>query len=343
MDALLFPRSAAFVSAAAEALAVQIHAAGAARRLRALWAEFGGSLEGARVLLAIALWEMQAAPNAAQAAAARAELGQMLDPAARWTLRTLAPLTGCPRETLRRELLRLADEGWLRRVGRTYELAPRTRRRLAGPLFDALAADLCATAALIDVLRQGGAAADAQVAQLHAAALATDPAALLAPAAPPPLASRKRAEFLGFLLSQFTQLAQTCKDDLLLPLLLAEVAQRNFAVLLAPQADTLAELVEGLREGFVERARHHPAARASNGYSLSQCLGIPHETVRRRVAELVEHGFLERDDKGLLWCRAALLVRFATRNREREAELMRMAGRLQGPSGNAQSRGDAGA
>lgn len=52
---------------------------------------------------------------------------------------------------------------------------------------------------------------------------------------------------------------------------------------------------------FLDGRRGSPCPRPINIQSISECTGIPRETVRRKVAQLIGKGWVERDDDGLLF------------------------------------------
>jgi hypothetical protein len=52
---------------------------------------------------------------------------------------------------------------------------------------------------------------------------------------------------------------------------------------------------------FLDGQRGPTSPRPINVQSISDCTGIPRETVRRKIAQLIEKGWVERDDTGLLF------------------------------------------
>lgn len=92
--------------------------------------------------------------------------------------------------------------------------------------------------------------------------------------------------------------------DLDAVLLLAVIGERHFARRIDPSTPTL----EGLGMTAVD------ASPSVNAYSLAQYTGIPRETARRKIARLVERGWVEADAQGNLvpTMRAAADLRSST-------------------------------
>jgi hypothetical protein len=83
-------------------------------------------------------------------------------------------------------------------------------------------------------------------------------------------------------------------NDIMLPLLLGEIAMHNVGV---------------LENG----AEHKPemSLRPCNAYSIAAATGLPRETVRRKIGRLVEQGWVEKCDNGHLYMARRTLDHFS--------------------------------
>jgi hypothetical protein len=54
-------------------------------------------------------------------------------------------------------------------------------------------------------------------------------------------------------------------------------------------------------ERFLEGLRGPASSKPINVQSISECTGIPRETVRRKIGQLIERGWVQRDESGLLF------------------------------------------
>ena len=66
-----------------------------------------------------------------------------------------------------------------------------------------------------------------------------------------------------------------------------------------------------------------------NALSISEATGIPRETVRRKVAQLLKKGMLYRDEHKRLIVRQGVSTGFARRNAETTREILELAAKLQ--------------
>lgn len=66
-----------------------------------------------------------------------------------------------------------------------------------------------------------------------------------------------------------------------------------------------------------------------NALSISQATGIPRETVRRKVAQLIEKGWLYRDERKRLVVRQGVNAGFTKRNAEAARDILELAAKLQ--------------
>lgn len=102
--------------------------------------------------------------------------------------------------------------------------------------------------------------------------------------------------------------------DILLPILLGEIALHNIGAFenhREPAATTAAPA------GHVPTVTDMPmwegcSFRPCNAYSISAATGLPRETVRRKIARLVELGWVTRRDNGHLYVTAVALEHFGS-------------------------------
>lgn len=111
-------------------------------------------------------------------------------------------------------------------------------------------------------------------------------------------------------------------NDIMLPLLLGEIALHNVGVLengtdtQAPPGGQRAEAAE-------------TALRPCNAYSIAVATGLPRETVRRKIGRLVEQGWVEKRGKGQLYMADRTLEHFSELLRSRDLpELLETAERV---------------
>lgn len=106
--------------------------------------------------------------------------------------------------------------------------------------------------------------------------------------------------------------------DLLAAIVLGEVAHHNLAPLVN-RARTPHDLSETLRTAADTLLQ---ILLPTNAFSIAQATGIPRETVRRKVADLVRRGWIDRDNKGNLFVTGRPVVEFAAFNEERLRDLL---------------------
>lgn len=100
------------------------------------------------------------------------------------------------------------------------------------------------------------------------------------------------------------RLLEDFDNDIMLPLLLGEIALHNVGVL---------ENGADMRESPGGRREEAPEAplRPCNAYSIAVATGLPRETVRRKIGQLVEQGWVEKRGKGQLYVARRTLDHFS--------------------------------
>lgn len=100
----------------------------------------------------------------------------------------------------------------------------------------------------------------------------------------------------SFMTEHFIRVYKAFDGDLTAAIVLGTIGQYNYRRFYT-------EVGEKAAEGFhrlAERGEHWPHARPCNAMSISQSTGIPRETVRRKVRDLENRGWIERRDGGVL-------------------------------------------
>ena len=295
-------------------LAVVLLAGYALRAMNHLRDSVSGGLNGTLILLDVLQAEREARARIGRPGAASGN-GSPLLRAPRPILAITAAVD-VPRETVRRIAATLASDGWLQAAPQGgYQTGVRTRR------WFALDHDLAHYAEFVWTAQQVTAAltiapdgVDALVA-LHPwqSALATRREAVPNPAylkTMPALeesigrataADKERAAGVvdGYLYRHLKRLRATFEGDLLLPLVIGEIAHRNIAML-GHRGDT-AQQVGRLGSRFASGANDVRAGYLpTNAYSLSQSMGVPDATMRRKIAHLRMREWISADAEGNL-------------------------------------------
>ena len=115
--------------------------------------------------------------------------------------------------------------------------------------------------------------------------------------------------------------------DILLPILLGEIALHNIGALqngVARRAGTrIAKALPGNAEASAALSSN---LKPCNAYSIAAATGLPRETVRRKIVRLVELGWIHRLDNGHLFITDEALEQFGTMLSSRAlAELLETA------------------
>ena len=246
------------------------------------------------------------------------------------SITAIAHSTELPRESVRRFMVRLAATGWIEEISPSrYRTTHRTRH------WFALADDASMLLEFIWITSQIKAVLDAgedDLAPLLArhpwqVALATQREGLVHPppylAAIPALQDRLRAatpsetEYLahhvdGLMYRHLKACRQTFEDDLMLPILIGEIAHRNIAQI--ARRDQVTPFLDCFHLHYQEPDSPESCLEylLSNTYSLSLATGIPETTVRRKVALLVERGWINQEVGGALSINNSAILEHST-------------------------------
>jgi len=112
----------------------------------------------------------------------------------------------------------------------------------------------------------------------------------------------------GFLASQLLRVLHAFNGDLLAAVVLGEIAQHNVQALFR---DRQFRPGERLEQALADPRQRERLLRPCNAHSVSEATGIPRETVRRRIENLVTQGWIIRDRHGRLYVTDALFERLA--------------------------------
>jgi predicted ArsR family transcriptional regulator len=213
-----------------------------------------------------------------------------------------------PRETVRRHLLTLTESGWLdHSTSGGYQPTDRTRRRFSIDhdvtalaelvwIADHVHATLGATGAEVERMVAGhpwhvvlATQRESLAHPPYAEAIAPLRARLVAASA----AQKERLAGVAdaYLYRHLRRLRVLFDGDLLLPLLIGEIAHRNISAL-AHNADPMPELGR-LSTNFASVSPAQPLVLMPiNAHSLALAMAVPDATVRRKVAHLARRGWI---------------------------------------------------
>lgn len=129
---------------------------------------------------------------------------------------------------------------------------------------------------------------------------------------------------LAYMLSRFIvpMMRQTYREfggDMLLTLVLGEIASRNLELFFGRGEPELPESV--LNDPRLQRSLLRPC----NALSISTATGIPRETVRRRVKRLRDLGLIDQDGRGHLYVTQRTADRFQRLTRSTLEDLLPIA------------------
>ncbi len=105
------------------------------------------------------------------------------------------------------------------------------------------------------------------------------------------------------------RLFEEFERDILLPILLGEIALHNIGVL--EHGDESDRLAADEAESDSDEV-HMSRLRPCNAYSIAAATGLPRETVRRKIGRLVELGWIRKQQNGHLYLTPRALKHFGT-------------------------------
>lgn len=127
----------------------------------------------------------------------------------------------------------------------------------------------------------------------------------------------------SFTVQMMRNLYHDFDGDLVLIIVLGEISMRNVDQFFRKGG---ADIPEKLLDDVEMRNR---LLQPCNVLSISEASGIPRETVRRKVAQLIEKGWLYRDARKRLTVRPGVGERFVRANDKTAAEILELAARIQ--------------
>jgi hypothetical protein len=121
-----------------------------------------------------------------------------------------------------------------------------------------------------------------------------------------------------YLIRHLVRMYRAFDGDLIECIVLGAVAHQNLAGLIG-EAPTSVEFAERL----VVHGRPRPdELLPTNAHSIALATGIPRETVRRKVAALVERGWLRQDERANLTCTSEPAAHFRAASEQSIRELL---------------------
>jgi hypothetical protein len=311
------------------------------RMLNGIYAVFRGRIELILPLLAAWLAREATLGDPATAALAREALSESglyrHGGVVRGTLRTLGSALGLPRETLRRAIAELDEEGWLiHTAGDMPVPGTRSHEYLRRGLYAERLRDFLWTAQRMDEFKERRPIPASRVGEIERAIRACRVAELPAELQegvllPPPdsaVARQAAVVVAGYNLRQIIALRRLLGGDALLGVILGEISHYSHIALAATwPATNWDELKARLGDEALSRARRDGQARACTAHSLALSMDVPAETMRRKLKSLVERGWVERDEDGRYWPPVGLTRHFEVFNRPRFEDFRRSAAR----------------
>jgi hypothetical protein len=127
-----------------------------------------------------------------------------------------------------------------------------------------------------------------------------------------------------FFLRYLNLLYREFEGDLVLPIVLGEIAHHNVLRLYARRGDSVE--VYPKAANYAERMKHFEP---TNAYSISQATGIPRETVRRKIDKLGKKGWVVKNDRGEVIISETVSERFTRGfNKKILSELLKTSGSI---------------
>jgi len=108
-----------------------------------------------------------------------------------------------------------------------------------------------------------------------------------------------------FFLRYLSLLYKAFDGDLIMPIVLGEIAHHNVVKFYSRQGDCM-----DVKDRMSDPATHYENLEPSNAYSISEATGIPRETVRRKVKKLVKQGWLIKNSRGDLTIHKTVVEHF---------------------------------
>lgn len=144
---------------------------------------------------------------------------------------------------------------------------------------------------------------------------------------PSPAAMERHAYQISHLISAFTvpmmrKLYREFDGDMVQILVLGEISLHNVSQFFRKGG---VEVPEKLLDDVARRGR---VLQPCNVLSISEATGIPRETVRRKVVQLIDKGWLERDEHKRLFVRPGSGERFVRANAKTALEVLELAARI---------------
>ena len=127
-----------------------------------------------------------------------------------------------------------------------------------------------------------------------------------------------------FFLRYLNLLYREFEGDLVLPIVLGEIAHHNIVRLYSRRGDSF-EVYKNAAN-YTERMKHFEP---TNAFSISQATGIPRETVRRKIDKLGKKGWVVKNDRGEVFISETVSGRFTKDfNKKILSELLETSGSI---------------
>ena len=127
----------------------------------------------------------------------------------------------------------------------------------------------------------------------------------------------------GFTVPLMRNLYHQFDGDMVQMMILGEISLHNVSQFFRKGG---ADVPEKLLDDLQQRDQ---LMQSCNALSISEATGIPRETVRRKVEQLLEKGWLYRDEHKRLMVRQGVSTGFSRRNAETTQDILALAAKLQ--------------
>lgn len=127
----------------------------------------------------------------------------------------------------------------------------------------------------------------------------------------------------SFNVSLMRNLYREFDGDLVEIIVLGEISMRNVDQFFRKGG---ADVPEKLLDDVQRRGQ---LLQACNVLSISESTGIPRETVRRKVAQLIEKGWIYRDERKRVFVRPGVGERFVRANAKTAGDILELAAKIQ--------------